>query len=151
MGRVNHALSAYFFVAFVLNFLENFFVFAFFLWNCIKAKKVVKKKTKILTRQIYENVPWRKLKKPNLPKTKTDCILKKQNSFVRKYFRHFLLLYGQTSLKKLVFSVLNWIDIVFCFLPLLEFLFKAWFPRKPFVLLKLLILTNELLFCTAFA
>ena len=31
------------------------------------------------------------------------------------------------------FSVLNWIDVVFSFLPLLEFLFKACFLLKPLV------------------
>ena len=46
---------------------------------------LVKKKKKIITRQIYENFPWRKLKKSNLPE-KLDCILKKWGSFVRKIF-----------------------------------------------------------------
>ena len=64
-------LSAYFFVAFILNRLNYFFIFAFFLWNCINVNKVeqilVKKKTKIVTRQIYKNFPWKKLKKPSVP------------------------------------------------------------------------------------
>ena len=35
--------------------------------------------------------------------------------------------------KKIFFSVLNWIDVAFCFLLLLELLFKDWFPHFHFV------------------
>ena len=46
---------------------------------------------------------------------KPGCILKKRGNFVGKYFHHFMLLYGQTSLEKLFFSVLNIIDIFLFF------------------------------------
>ena len=105
---------------------------------------LVKKITKIIARQIYENFVWRMLKKPSLVE-KPDCIMKKRGSFVEKHFRHFMSFYDQTSLKNF-FSVLNWIFIVFCFLSFLQVSFKGWFPLKPSVLLKLLISTNELLF-----
>ena len=98
----------------------------------------------MITRQIYEKFPRQKLKKLSLLKNLT-VYWKNSGPFVRKYFCHIMLLYDQTSLKKFL-SILKWIDFVFCFLLLLEFLFKAWFPLKPLVLLKLLTFSNGLLF-----
>ena len=46
---------------------------------------LVKKKTKITTRPIYENFPSRKLKNLNFPE-KPDSTLKKQGSFFGKIF-----------------------------------------------------------------
>ena len=73
-------------------------------------------------------------------------MLKKLGNFVGNYFCHFMSLYSQTSLENNFFSALNWIDVVFCLLRLLEFLFKAWFPLKSLVFLKLFISTNDLIF-----
>ena len=109
-------------LSYLANFLGNFFVLLFFSLNLYKSKEnqtdICEKKqsqTKIITRQIYtENLPWRKLKKLNLPE-KPDCILKKCGSFVGKYFRHYISLYRLNVSQKSFFLVLNWIDDVFCF------------------------------------
>ena len=103
-----------------------------------------KQKTiKIITRQIYENFLRRNLKKSSLPE-KLDCILNIWGRFVKNCVWHFMSIYGQIiSLNFFFFFlVLNSIDSVFCFLPLLKFLFKAWFLPKLLVLLKILISIN---------
>ena len=110
---------------FCTSFFRQYFLFLlfFFLWTYIKVKKLkqilMEKKTKIIIRPIYAaNLFWPMLKKPNLPE-KLDYILKKRGTFIGICFRHFMSLYGQKSLKSYVFLVLNWIDAVFWFMPLL--------------------------------
>ena len=104
--------------SFVLKFLDNFLVFVFFPWNCIKVKKVkqilcICWKYMLKDAQIYvENFPWRKLKKPNLP-----VYWKKHGSFVGKYFCHLC----HSEVKRFYIELTQ----PLAFLPLLELSFKA--------------------------
>ena len=145
-------------MAFVLNFIDQilyliflifilFFCFSFFSLNLCKSKES-QTGTCEKENNYKKGNTWKFFLTKVKPRfsEKPDCILKKGGSFFRKYFCHFISIYGQTFLK-IIFSVLDLIDVVFCFLLLLEFSSKNWFPRKLLVLLKFLVSTDRLLFC----
>ena len=126
------------------------FVFTFFSLNLYKSKKswtdTCEKENKNNSKANIWQLSLMKVEETK-PSWKTWLFIEKWGSFVRKYFPHSKSLYGQKTLNNYFFWFSNnWINVVFCFLSLLVFLFKAWFP-----LLKLFISTSKPPLCTACA
>ena len=81
----------------------SFLFFFFFFFNFYKSEDTRENKTKII-RQIYENFPERKLKISILLEKPYRTLKNRVTS--SEIFRHFVSIYGQTSLQ-FFFSVLN--------------------------------------------
>ena len=96
------------------SFFRQFFCSWFFSLNFYKGKESqTDTREKETLRQIYENFPWQKLRKPSLPE-KPDCILKKRGIFFGKYFRHLSHSVAKCSKKTFFFgSKLSWSCLLF--------------------------------------
>ena len=96
-----------------------FFSLLLFSLNLYKSKESQTDTREKENRNNNKVIIWKlsltKVKETNLPE-KPDCILKKQGSFIEKYFPHFMPLSGPTSIKQLnlrclLFFVVIWIYI----------------------------------------